>query len=640
MSSRLFFIICLLHLARSQPNYLCNSLHKGPYLQLAEKYSGLFNQWMNMQGNIYAAFTWTRATGGTVVLPKTAKTRESFDEKLTKMEDIPLGSMFDLQFMHSALAQKGLEICYPTDEWSKLTTKYTRIFLPVRQSGLDFGYSPERTITEATKLGLKTGEPKVVFVGTSNFGGVQIPANTTNYFDSALSMSRDAAIAVQFSIPIKTLAHKVAAALRNYAADRAIVGIHVRLEEDWDIASPAQAATYLAEYKREIEQATEELDEGFVLYLSHGTLPPAIKALVEEWARPYTVVRKDNFLSHDDLKSVCFECQAAIEAEVLLQVDEFVGCAFSSFSYIVSEYRNFLGLPFAMMRKPGFSIFYPVYSPRKNYWHLAADATQPSVSNASPSDRNVKVYPHLVGPKEFLNIAKDAAKDGQPSDKVSVHVYNIMYGIFLVPMAKRMAASGKRKLKMLEIGMGCDMFYGPGKSVSIWKRLLGNAGNIWEADYNVTCVENAVKNKQLVGVNPLVGDQSDRNVLERWVKTSHGHFDAIIDDGGHTNDMIYNSFDVLFHKALAPGGLYFIEDMHVGRLHGPHNGTTMPDLIQAWTEQLLIPNCYVNNDTRSTALRLNYPIPPSIKWIFCQAESCVIAKCEFRNSAGCKPSYY
>ena len=138
----------------------------------------------------------------------------------------------------------------------------------------------------------------------------------------------------------------------------------------------------------------------------------------------------------------------------------------------------------------------------------------------------------------------------------------------------------------------------------------------------------------------LVGDQADRQVLKQWIKSSRGRFDVIIDDGGHTNEMIYNSFDILFRDGLKPGGLYFIEDLHVGRLHAPYNGTTMTDLIQAWIEQLLVPNIYVNKDERSTSIRSMYPIPHAVKWIFCQAEACVMAKCENSDTAKCKPGYY
>ena len=71
------------------------------------------------------------------------------------------------------------------------------------------------------------------------------------------------------------------------------------------------------------------------------------------------------------------------------------------------------------------------------------------------------------------------------------------------------------------------------------------------------------------------------------VQTTGGGFDAIIDDGGHRNDQIKTSFDELW-PALLPGGVYFVEDLHVSRA-SPHgsSGFTVVDRLHSWSEQLL-----------------------------------------------------
>ena len=51
-------------------------------------------------------------------------------------------------------------------------------------------------------------------------------------------------------------------------------------------------------------------------------------------------------------------------------------------------------------------------------------------------------------------------------------------------------------------------------------------------------------------VQPLIGDQSDTETLHHWIRDSGGSFDVIIDDGGHSNMQMYNSFVVLFLHAL------------------------------------------------------------------------------------------
>ena len=60
------------------------------------------------------------------------------------------------------------------------------------------------------------------------------------------------------------------------------------------------------------------------------------------------------------------------------------------------------------------------------------------------------------------------------------------------------------------------------------------------------------------------GYQDNRADIQRWVEESGGNFDVIVDDGGHRNSHILNTFMGLW-RALKPGGLYFIEDLQVGR---------------------------------------------------------------------------
>lgn len=58
--------------------------------------------------------------------------------------------------------------------------------------------------------------------------------------------------------------------------------------------------------------------------------------------------------------------------------------------------------------------------------------------------------------KSNEDIFIQAAKSLKPvTDKVTSHPYQIMYGQFLLPYYQR-----KPQMKMLEIGLGCDMSYG------------------------------------------------------------------------------------------------------------------------------------------------------------------------------------
>ena len=107
----------------------------------------------------------------------------------------------------------------------------------------------------------------------------------------------------------------------------------------------------------------------------------------------------------------------------------------------------------------------------------------------------------------------------------------------------------------------------------------------------------------------VFGDQADKTTVDDWVVTAGGNFNVIVDDGGYKNDQIKNSFDILFPKALLPGGLYFIEDLQVSRITGFANDgvPVMADVIQSYIDQLLIPTHYLT-DKRSTLRFMSFGI--------------------------------
>jgi hypothetical protein len=199
------------------------------------------------------------------------------------------------------------------------------------------------------------------------------------------------------------------------------------------------------------------------------------------------------------------------------------------------------------------------------------------------------------------------------TDKTKVHKYHTMYGIFLLPYA-----ANKPKMKMLEIGLGCNMAYGPGASVALWKILFPQA-DLWEAEYVAKCVEVAKDKGQLDGIKTLVGDQADMPTLDRWIEESGGKFDIIIDDGGHHNCQISNSFDKLWPE-VTPGGIYFIEDLHVGRWEKYKcSDTLMSERLKDWTEQLIY-------STVPQSAHFKHKIPLGVDFVYCQEEACVVGK--------------
>jgi hypothetical protein len=195
------------------------------------------------------------------------------------------------------------------------------------------------------------------------------------------------------------------------------------------------------------------------------------------------------------------------------------------------------------------------------------------------------------------------------TDKAGYHSYDIMYGMYLMPLMQANPTA-----KLFEIGLGCEMTLGVGASVLLWKTLFPNV-SLWEAEYDAKCVEKLQSEGIVVGFNIVTGDQTSRATLQDWVATSGGQFDAVIDDGGHTNGQIRTSFEGLWPH-VKPGGLYFMEDLQVGRVY-PWNdgGVVISDMVQAWVEQLLTQH-------RGGDL----PLPEGVESIFCQAEACMLRK--------------
>ena len=211
------------------------------------------------------------------------------------------------------------------------------------------------------------------------------------------------------------------------------------------------------------------------------------------------------------------------------------------------------------------------------------------------------------------------------SDKIDKSAYTAMYGALLTPLA-RAAASAAGRFKLLEIGLGCDQGYGPGASVKLWQHHLPKeALELWEGEYDAACVHTARKRGQLKGVGTVTGDQGNRTVLRRWLVETGGKFDAVIDDGGHRNSQIVASFEELW-PALRPSGVYFLEDLHVGRTrHYEDTGgqTIVADAVGNWVAQLMD----VDPLGKGTGQREGFhKVPSDAAFIACSGRACAVGK--------------
>jgi len=221
---------------------------------------------------------------------------------------------------------------------------------------------------------------------------------------------------------------------------------------------------------------------------------------------------------------------------------------------------------------------------------------------------------------DTLQLAHDGLTARKVSDKVSISAYQVMYGALLTPLA-RSRRDSNRTLRLFEIGLGCDQGYGPGASVDMWQRHFRHGPlELWEAEYDAPCVQQARRKGQLDGVLTVTGDQGNETTLQQWLAAvGDGGLDAVIDDGGHRNSQIAATFK-WFWPTVRPGGLYFIEDLHVGyttRYDDTRGTAVISDIVQAWTAQL------AGLPAPDGRLR---KLPEGAAFVACQTRACVIGR--------------
>jgi hypothetical protein len=238
----------------------------------------------------------------------------------------------------------------------------------------------------------------------------------------------------------------------------------------------------------------------------------------------------------------------------------------------------------------------------------------------------------LPWPKEFrtwltdtpsaltdLMLTRGVAAGTDKMNQKEPHTYQYVYGKYLFP-------ARYRPVKLLEIGLGCDMAYGPGKSMELWMEIMPKA-TYYSIEFDAACAE---KFRSTLGDRLFIGDQSDVAFLQRVKAGIPALLDIIIDDASHIAHHARISFRELWSK-LAPGGIYVIEDLQTnfwdwapryeGEATGTKLGTTtamIRDMIYANMGRLRQP------DSDDTAYNPDYM--SSLASIDCFREACVLIK--------------
>lgn len=140
------------------------------------------------------------------------------------------------------------------------------------------------------------------------------------------------------------------------------------------------------------------------------------------------------------------------------------------------------------------------------------------------------------------------------TDKVTDHRYEKIYEMWLAPWRHE-------AVNFLEIGLGCGMTYGPGKSLGLWEEYFTHRdARVSFVEVDGECVKN--HDIRLRNGTIFVGSQDEDSVLKNIAIEGHayGGYDVIVDDGGHTMKQQQMSLRALW-PAVASGGIYVIEDL-------------------------------------------------------------------------------
>jgi hypothetical protein len=208
------------------------------------------------------------------------------------------------------------------------------------------------------------------------------------------------------------------------------------------------------------------------------------------------------------------------------------------------------------------------------------------------------------------------------TDKVRKHSYDVAYQKYLPQYFE------KGNIKLLEIGLGCNMNYGPGESLQLWRTYFQSIKlELHFMEYKEKCAKKIQEAYPDVTIH--TGDQSNKEDLQRIIDKS-GMFDVIIDDGGHTVKQQIVTIEHMFLNALAPGGIYFMEDITTSyeyliaesaRAYLDYGNMTTPAYIAN-----IIDDMHTSWYFKSKRIPRKTPLYPELLGIDCMRGICVFQK--------------
>ena len=196
--------------------------------------------------------------------------------------------------------------------------------------------------------------------------GAFVARNVTDYYDKRLSGTRQSALSIAYAPSIRAVANHIILKLQKMK--RAVVGLHLRFEDDW----PHDGLDTLLD--KRLNQYGAKIDlilkvcncqSNVILYIASGPISLKYANRVNQWLDQKGIDRynKSDFVTNELLYSVPYEGQAGVDAEVLFTLDHFIGNPYSTLSWVVAEKRLYMGRPSMYFRDYGYWGCYPVYAP-------------------------------------------------------------------------------------------------------------------------------------------------------------------------------------------------------------------------------------------------------------------------------------
>lgn len=213
------------------------------------------------------------------------------------------------------------------------------------------------------------------------------------------------------------------------------------------------------------------------------------------------------------------------------------------------------------------------------------------------------------------------------TDKIVTHHYQYIYSLYLQHLQSQ-------RMQLLEIGLGCGMGYGPGRSLQLWKDVIPSA-TVSFLEYDAECAAGFSPVIEGSGGQLYIGSQDNTTLLHQVVQDAYDQsslYDVIIDDGGHWPTHQLKTLQFLW-PALKSGGIYIIEDVmteYMSAYQTKNNNTLIP-----WIKKMMeLVHCNAPHNAIQSGMSAAYKAQCSgatqmereVMSINCMVEACVFIK--------------